>query len=109
MTEFNIAAHSYIYRCCWLSLIYQICVVHDAINSVDTCSEQEVLDDWHDLDLTKVKEKLIELLLIGAVEDQVGSEDEDASGEDRQDLEGLKADNTIEEKEDLIDLKYANE
>ena len=47
--------------------------------SVDTWGKEEVLDDWNDLDLTEVEEQLIELLLRGAVQDQIGPEYKDSS------------------------------
>ena len=45
-----------------------------------------MLDDWHDFDLAQVEEQLIVLFLVRAVQDEIGTEDEDASCEDRKDL-----------------------
>lgn len=55
-----------------------------------------MLNDGHHLDLAEVNEQLVKLLLVGAVEDQVGPEDEDACSQDWQDLKRLEADNPIE-------------
>ena len=77
--------------------------------SVDSSGEEEVLDDGHHLDLAEVKEQLVKLLLVGAVEDQVGPEDEDACSQDWQDLKSLKADNPIQQQVDLVDLQSADE
>ena len=48
--------------------------------SVDSRCEEEVLDDWNDLDLAQIKEQFIEFLLAGAIENQIGTEDKDSSG-----------------------------
>ena len=63
--------------------------------SVDASGEEEMLDDGHHLDLTEVEEQLVKLLLVGAVQNQVRPEDEDASRQDRQNLKCLEADNSI--------------
>ena len=41
-----------------------------------------MLDNWNNLDLAQVQEQLIELFLAGAVQDQIGSEYKDSSGQD---------------------------
>ena len=53
-----------------------------------------MLNDRHNLDLTEVKEELVKLLLVSAVQNEVGSEDKDGSREDRQ--ESLKANNPVQ-------------
>ena len=63
-----------------------------------------MLNNWHDLDLAEVKEELVKLLLVGAVKDQVWSENEDASNQDWQNFKRLKANDPVEEKVDLIDF-----
>lgn len=63
-----------------------------------------MLNNWHDLDLAEVKEELVKLLLVGAVKDQVWSENEDASSQDWQNFKRLKANDPVEEKVDLIDF-----
>ena len=39
--------------------------------SINACSKEEMLDDWHNLDLTQVEEELVEFFLVSAVQDQV--------------------------------------
>ena len=56
----------------------------DLLLSIDSSSEQKVLDDGHDSDLRKVGEELIIFFLIGAAQDQIASKDKDARGKDRQ-------------------------
>ena len=41
-----------------------------------------MLDDWHDLNLTQIGEELVVFVLAGAVEDQICTENEDASSQD---------------------------
>jgi len=47
--------------------------------------------------LTEVKEELVKLLLVSAVQNEVGSEDKDTSRKDRQDFQSLKANNPVQE------------
>ena len=56
----------------------------DLLLSIDSSSEQKVLDDGHDSDLRKVSEELIIFFLIGAAQDQIASKDKDARSKDRQ-------------------------
>ena len=67
------------------------------MKSVDAGGENEVLDYQHNLDLTEVKEKLVKLLLVSAVQNEVGSEDKDTSRKGRQDFQSLKANNSVQE------------
>ena len=50
--------------------------------SVDSSGKEEMLDDWHNLDLTQIGEELIKFVLAGAVKNQVCTEYEDASSQD---------------------------
>ena len=66
------------------------------MKSVDIGGEKESLNDRHNLDLTEVKEKLVKLHLVSAVQNEVGSEDKDTSRKDRQDFQSLKANNPVQ-------------
>ena len=79
------------------------------MRSVDSSGEKEVLDDGHHFDLAQVEEKLIKLLLVGAVEDQVRPEHKNARRQDWENLKCLEANDSLPEQEDLIDLQTPNE
>ena len=64
---------------------------HSITLSVDASREKEVLYQGDDLDLAQINEELLELILCGAVQDEIGSENEDGGGEDRQYLKALEA------------------
>ena len=72
--------------------------------SINARGKQEMLDDWHDLDLAEIEEELVEFLLVGAVKDQVWPENEDASSQDWQNFKRLKANDPVKQKVDLIDF-----
>lgn len=78
-------------------------------SSVDTCGKEEVLDDGNHLKLAEIVEELVELFLISAVKNQVGTEDKDASRQDRQHLERLETNDSVQEQVDLVDLERADE
>ena len=90
-------------------VLFRAGVMHISRVSVDACGEEEVLDDRDDFDLAEINEKFVKLLLIGAVEDEVGAEDKDACGHDRQQLKGLKPDYAVPQQVDLINFEVANE
>ena len=52
-----------------LSLIILVLTV--TALSINARGKQEMLDDWHDLDLAEIEEELVEFFLVGAVKDQV--------------------------------------
>lgn len=68
-----------------------------------------MLQQWHHFDHAHVVKKFVVLLLILAVKNQVGPEHKDRGGEDRDDLQGLEADDPVPEQVDLVDLEHANE
>ena len=88
--------------------IYSL-VISERVRSVDTGGKEEMLDDGHNLDLAKVKEELVKLFLVRAIQNQVCPEDENASGKDRQDFQGFEADNPVQQHVDLVHFKTANE
>ena len=49
------------------------------------------MNDWHDFNLAQIGEEFIEFILTCAVKNQVGTEDEDASCEDGEDVQAFKA------------------
>ena len=77
--------------------------------SVNASREKEMLQQWNDLYHAHVVEELVILLLILAVEDEVGPEDEDGCREYWQDLERLEPNNSVPEQVNLVDLKNAYE
>lgn len=74
---------------------------HSITLSVDASREKEVLYQGNDLDLAQINEELLELILCGAVQDEIGSENEDGGGEDRQYLKALEAEDSVPEKINL--------
>ena len=84
-------------------------IVISIIKSVDSCGKEEVLNDWHYLQLTQVGEEFVILLYACAVQNEVSAEDEDASGKDRQDVKAFKSKNSVKEKEQLVDFESADE
>jgi hypothetical protein len=77
--------------------------------SVNACGEQEVLDEWNDLNLTHVIEKFIVVLLSVRVQDHVGAEHEDRSCQNRQDLQALETYNPIEDQVNLVNFEVSHE
>jgi trans-2-enoyl-CoA reductase len=65
-----------------------------------------VLYQGNDLDLAQINEELLELILCGAVQNEIGSENEDGGGEDWQYLKALKAKDSVPEE---VDLKEGQE
>lgn len=77
--------------------------------SVDARGEEEVLDQRHNPNLAEVQEELIKFLLVGAVQDEVGAEDEDGSREDGKNLQGFEPNYPVKEQINLVDLQDGNE
>ena len=75
------------------------------MKSINDGGEKELLDDWHNLDLTEVKEELVKLLLVSAVQNEVGSEDKDTSRKGRQDFQSLKANNPVQEHVHIVNFR----
>ena len=65
-----------------------------------------MLNDGYDFELAQIDEELVEFLLVGAVQNEVGSEDEHACRQDRQQFEGLETKNPVEQEEDLVNLQH---
>ena len=53
-----------------------------SVVSVDSSGKEEMLYNWHNLDLTQIGEEFIKFVLAGAVKNQVCTEYEDASSQD---------------------------
>ena len=56
-----------------------------------------MLNDWHNLYLAQIEEKLIEFLLACAVEDQVGTEHKDSCSQDWQNVQTFIAQYAVEQ------------
>jgi hypothetical protein len=54
-----------------------------------------MLDNRHDLDLSEVLEQLVELLLIGAVQNQITPEYENSSSQNGQNFKRLKPNDPV--------------
>ena len=68
-----------------------------------------MLQKWNHFYHAHVVEQLIILLLILAVEDEVGSEDEDRCSKYWQNLQSLEANNSVPQEIDLVDFENAYE
>ena len=68
-----------------------------------------MLQQWNDLYHAHVVEELVIFLLILAVEDEVGPEDEDGCREYWQDLERLESNNSVPEQVNLVDFENTYE
>ena len=77
-------------------LFYVVHRSYQRVKSVDAGGEKDLLNDRHNVGLTEVKEELVKLLLVSAVQNEVGSEDKDTSRKDRQDFKSLKANNPVQ-------------
>ena len=64
-----------------------------------------MLNDWHDFNLAQIGEELIKLVLTRAVKNQVGAEDENTSCEDSKDIQAFKANDSVEQQEQLVDFE----
>ena len=78
------------------------------MKSVDAGGENEVLDYQHNLDLTEVKQELFKLLLVSAVQNEVGSEDKYTSRKIRQDFKSLIANNPVQEHVHIFQCELLN-
>jgi len=68
-----------------------------------------VLNDRHHLDLTHIHKQLIELLLTLTIKNQVCPEHKNASSHNRQNLQTLEPEDSVEEQEELVDFERATE
>lgn len=75
--------------------------------SVKARGKQEVLYDWHDLNLTHVNEKFVKLFLRGAIENKVGSEHENSRSQNGQNIKSFEAKNPVENQENLVNFQSA--
>ena len=77
--------------------------------SVDASGKQEMLDNWHNFDLTQVREELIKFILAGAVQYQVCTEHKYAGSQYSDYVKTLEAKDPIKEQENLVDLEGSHE
>ena len=75
------------------------------MRSVDASGKEEVLDDRHNLDLAEVKEELVKLFLVSAVQNQVSPEDKYAGCKYRQNFQSFEAYNSVQQHVHLVHLK----
>lgn len=68
-----------------------------------------MLQNGRNLYLTQINKQLVKLFLALTSNDEVGTEWENTSSENRQNFKSLKAQNAIENEEDLIDFKHIDE